>query len=48
MNQPLGFDSDVGMMISTQQMLTGPGMFNSTPGYNPNLGGYSSSNYRGM
>jgi clathrin heavy chain len=48
MNQPLGFDPDIGMMISTQPMLTGPGIFSSTPGYNPNMGGYPNPNYRGM
>jgi hypothetical protein len=48
MNQPLGFDPDIGLMISGQQMLTGPGMFNSSPGYSPNMGGYPNPNYRGM
>jgi hypothetical protein len=50
MNQPLGFvDHDLAnMMIPTQPMLTAPGMFNSTPGYNPNMGGYPAANYRGF
>jgi len=50
MNQPLGFVAhDLEMMMPTQPMLPGPGMYNSTPGFNSNpMGGFPPGNYRGF
>lgn len=58
MNQPLNFVAhDLDMMIPNQPMLPGPGMgmssgmssgvYNSTPGFPPNVGGFGTG-FRGF
>lgn len=49
MNQPLDFVAhDLEMMMPSQPMLTGPGVYHSQPGFHPNTGGFPPGNYRGF